>query len=156
MRVRFALGLFRIWVVLSVLWLAGVGTYTYLAYQGAPLPDLKRPVLFDDLIPAYEHCWDYRTSDGQKVDVSKFSNEALAQVAECEREADRWLILRSGVLFALGVPIIIFGFGWGFVWAFRGFLPATDKVSRACPQAVRLALGDHRAEHSDQQPHRLI
>ena len=46
------------------------------------------------------------------MDRSKFSNEALAQIAECEREEDRWLILRSGVLFALGVPIIVLGFGW--------------------------------------------
>jgi hypothetical protein len=35
---------------------------------------------FDDLVPEYEHCWDYRTSDGQKVDRSKFSKEALAQL----------------------------------------------------------------------------
>ena len=124
MRVRFASGLFRLWVVLSVLWLAGVGAYTFTAYRDAPLPHLKQPVMFDDLVPAYEPCWDYTTSDGQKADVTKFSDSALALVAECEREVDRSLILRSGVLFALGIPIIVLVFGWAFVWAFRGFLPA--------------------------------
>jgi hypothetical protein len=121
---RVAAGLFRLWVVFSVLWLAGVGAYTFVAYQDAAPPDLTKGHIFDDMLAAYEHCWDYRTNDGQKVDRSRFSNEALAQVAECEREADRWLILRSGALFALGIPIIILILGWGFVWAFRGFLPA--------------------------------
>jgi hypothetical protein len=94
------------------------------AYQNTPLPHLKQPVMFDDLIPAYEHCWDYRTNDGQRVSVDRFSDEALAQVAECERTTDRWEIFRNGVLIALGVPIIALGLGWAFVWAFRGFLPA--------------------------------
>jgi hypothetical protein len=94
------------------------------AYQNTPLPDLKKPVLFDDLIPIYEHCWDYRTSDGQKLDRSKFSDELLAQIAECERTADRWLIVRNGVLIVLAIPIIVLGGGWSFVRAFRGFVPA--------------------------------
>jgi hypothetical protein len=124
MRIRFAAGLLRLWVVFSILWLVGAGAYMTAAYQNTPLHDLKQPVLFDDLVPAYEHCWDYKTSDGQKVDVTKFSNEALAQVAECERTTDRWSIVRNGILIALGIPIIVLGFGWAFVWAFRGFLPA--------------------------------
>jgi len=126
MRVRFAAGLFRLWVVFSILWLLAVGAYTFVAYRDAVPPDLThKQVIFDDLIPAYEHCWDNRTSDGQKVDpTGKFSGAALAQIAECEREADRWLILKSGILFAVGIPIIVLAFGWAFVWAFRGFLPA--------------------------------
>jgi hypothetical protein len=72
MRVRFASGLFRLWVVFSVLWLAGPGAYIIAGYQNAALHDLKQPVQFDDLIPAYESCWDYRTSDGKQVDVTRF------------------------------------------------------------------------------------
>ena len=56
MRVRFAAGLLRLWVVFSILWLVGAGAYMIAAYQNTPLPNLKKPVLFDDLIPAYEHC----------------------------------------------------------------------------------------------------
>jgi hypothetical protein len=124
MSIRVAAGLFRLWVVFSILWLAGAGAYMIAAYKNTPLHDLKRPVMFDDLIPGYEYCWDYRTSDGQKADVTKFSNEALARVAECERRADRWMTLRNGIPIALAIPIIVLGFGWAFVWVFRGFLPA--------------------------------
>jgi hypothetical protein len=52
------------------------------------------------------------------------SIEDLPQVAECERSVDRWQILRNGLLIALGIPIAFLVIGWGFVWAFRGFLPA--------------------------------
>ena len=93
---RVTAGLFRLWVVLSVLWLAAAGAYTVVSYQNVSLPDLKNGLMFDDLIPAYEACWDYRTSDGKRVDRSRFSDEALAQVAECERGEDRWLIIKSG------------------------------------------------------------
>jgi len=120
---RVASGLFRLWVVFSVLWLAGVGAYTFVAYRDAAPPDLTKGHIFDDMLPAYEHCW--KTSDGStKVDRDGWiAVGALAQIAECEREVDRWLILRSGVLFAVGIPIILLAFGWAFIWAFRGFLP---------------------------------
>jgi hypothetical protein len=121
MRVRFAAGLLRLWVVLSVLWLAGVGAYTFIAYQDAPQHDLiPGRITFDDMI--YEQCW--RAGDGKQLEYDRIGNEDRTRIAECERTADRWLMLRSGVLFALGIPIIILVFGWGFVWAFRGFLPA--------------------------------
>jgi hypothetical protein len=124
MRFRIAAGLFRLWVVLSVLWLAGAGAYIIADYQDVALHDLKQPVQFDDLIPAYEDCWDYRTSDGKQVDVTRFSDQALAQVAECERTMDRWAILKTGTAIALGIPIAILIVGCALVWAFRGFLPA--------------------------------
>jgi hypothetical protein len=124
MSVRFAAGLLRLWVVISFLWFAVAGAYIFAAYRDASLPDLtNKGLTFDDLVPAYEHCW--KNSDGsKKVDRNDFiSDEALAQIAECERTADRWLILRNGVLIALAIPIIVLGLGWSFVWAFRGFLP---------------------------------
>jgi hypothetical protein len=123
MRVRFASGLFRLWVAFSVVWLAAAGAYPALAYQEVVPPDLKNGRMFDDLVPRYEYCWDYRTSDGTKVDRKDMGDSALMLIAECERAVDRWFILRNGTLIALCVPIIVFCLGWGFVWAFRGFLP---------------------------------
>jgi len=123
--VRVASGLFRLWVVLSVLWLAAAGAYTFVSYQNAPQHHLiNGRIAFDDLEPAYEHC--FRHSDGKTVDISNdfISDEEQAQIVECERVVDRWQIVRDGLLIALCIPIIVLGLGWAFVWAFRGFLPA--------------------------------
>jgi hypothetical protein len=40
MRVRFAVGLLRLWVVFGVLWLCGAGAYIFSAYQNTPQHDL--------------------------------------------------------------------------------------------------------------------
>jgi hypothetical protein len=124
MRVRFAAGLFRLWIVLTVLWLGAAGTYIAVSYQNTPQHHLiKGRVAFDDLIPVYEHCW--RSSDGKTVGIDDFiSDEDMTRILECERDVDRWLTVRNGVLIALCIPIIILVVGWGLVWAFRGFLPA--------------------------------
>jgi hypothetical protein len=121
---RVAAGLFRLWVVLSLLWLAAAGAYTIISYQDAPRHDLinGRPA-FADLIPAYEQCWSrWRTSESEGEDWVRV--EDLPQVAECERVVDRWQIVRDGLLIALSIPIVVLIVGWGFVWAARGFLPA--------------------------------
>jgi len=56
-------------------------------------------------------------------EFKKFSDEALAGVAECERSADRSDIIKQGVVIAFGIPIVIFVLGWTLLWAYRGFLP---------------------------------
>jgi len=120
MSVRVASGLFRLWVVFSVLWLAAVGAYTFVSYQDPPQHNLinGRPA-FDDLIPAYGHCWSrWSSNDEDWVRIEDLP------VAECERFVDRWRIIQGGLLIALCIPIAIFVVGWGLVWAFRDFLPA--------------------------------
>ncbi len=126
MKVRVAAGLFRLWAVFSILWIAAAGAYTVMSYQNAPQHNLinARPT-FDDLIPAYEYCWSsWRTSKWEGEDWVRV--EDLPQVAECERVVDRWEILRDGILIALGIPITVLIVGWGLVWAFRGFRPAQN------------------------------
>jgi hypothetical protein len=107
---RVARGLFRLWVVASVLWIVGTAAYVTNSYQTVSLRDLKKGLNFDDLVPAYAHCWDYRTTN-------------LAGVAECERSADRSDIIKQGVVIAFGIPVAIFVLGWAMLWAYRGLLP---------------------------------
>jgi hypothetical protein len=108
-----------------MLWLAAAGAYIAVSYQTVPQHDLiKGRMTFDDLIPAYEDCWPWETSDGKKVDRSSYSDAMLSEVAECERSVDRRQILETGIPVALGIPLIVLIIGWGLVWAFRGFLPA--------------------------------
>jgi len=87
MNVRFASGLFRLWVVLTMLWLAAAGVYIVVSYQTVPQHALiKGRIAFDDLIPAYEHCW--KSSDGKEVNIDDFiSDKDFAQIAECEGPA---------------------------------------------------------------------
>jgi hypothetical protein len=124
MSVRVASGLFRLWVVFSVLWLAAAGAFIVVSYQNAPQHNLIHgQMAFDDLIPAYEHCW--RSGDGKTLGPGEFiSDKDFAQIAECERGVDRWQIVRNDILIALCIPIIALVLGWAFVSAFRGFLPA--------------------------------
>jgi hypothetical protein len=66
--------------VVSVLWLAGAAAYLAISYQSVGLPDLKTGHrMFDDLIPAYEDCWDYRVGDTKRVDRSAYSDRVLGQ-----------------------------------------------------------------------------
>ena len=126
MKARFASGLFRLWVVLTMLWLAAAGVNIVVLYQTVPQHALiKGRIAFDDLIPAYEHCW--KSSDGKEVNIDDFiSDKDFAQIAECETAVDRWEIIRNDVLIALGIPFAILVVGWGLVWAFRGLLPANN------------------------------
>jgi hypothetical protein len=111
MRARVTSGLFRLWVVFSLLWFAAVGAYTVVSYQNVSQHDLVngRPA-FDDLIPAYAHCWSsWSSNDEDWVRI-----EDLPPVAECERLVDRWQIIRNDTLIALCIPIIVLGLGWAF------------------------------------------
>ncbi|MGB6287743.1 MAG: hypothetical protein WBG18_25555 [Xanthobacteraceae bacterium] len=128
MKVRFASGLFRLWVVFGVLWTAAVGAFTSASYQNAALPDLKgHQIIFDDLVPAYHGCWYHRTNNGEeRIMLDPVDDKLLAQLAECERTADRWSIVKNGILIAFSIPIIGLVLGSAFVWAFKGFLPAKN------------------------------
>jgi hypothetical protein len=126
MRVQVASGLFRLWVVISIMWLAVAGAYVVVSYQNVEQHDLTKRGMFDDLTPGYEHCW--RSSYGKKVEsTDSISIEDLTRIAECERTVDQGQILKTGIPVALGIPIIVLVLGWGLVWAFRGFLPRAAK-----------------------------
>lgn len=126
MDVRVARGLFRLWVVLSLLWIVGTAAYVTNSYQTVALRDLKKGLNFDEFVPAYIHCWDYRMPpSGIKLNSDQVikNDEALAVVEECERSADRSDIIKQGGVIALAVTIAFFVLGWALMWAYKGFLP---------------------------------
>jgi len=98
-------GLFRLWLILSVLWIGGVGVVTwyrlpvYEDWGGIPLEQKDEPGPGGTTAPTFN------------------PNEYLTfKVAE-ERRAAIWFA--SAV--ALVPPIFVLALGSALVWAFRGF-----------------------------------
>jgi hypothetical protein len=95
---RVARGLFRLWLVLSVLWIGGVGVVTWQTFPedwGANDPIVERPSapstgMFDDLIPKH----------GDK---------------------ERWEAIRLASVIALLPPAFVLALGSALVWALKGF-----------------------------------
>jgi hypothetical protein len=92
MTLRIARGLFRLWLILSVLWIGGVGIVTWWTFpvddwvypSGAPAPSAG---MFDDLI-----------RDKERRDAVQFAS-----------------------ILAFAPPAFVLALGSAFVWAFRGF-----------------------------------
>ena len=99
MAFRIARGLFRLWLVLSVLWIGGVGVVTW--YR----------------LPAYD--WPGKGLPFERSTTAPDFNpdEYLAfKVAEERREA-----IRFGSVSAFAPPAFVLVLGSALVWAFRGF-----------------------------------
>lgn len=76
---------------------------------------------FDDLIPKYKPCWDYRTDDGKNIDIKRLSDEALVRIYECQLETDRTALLTAAAATTIGVPLLALILGWLLLWIARGF-----------------------------------
>src|SRR5215510_14410551 len=101
MALRVARGLFRLWLVLSVLWIGGVGVVTWQTFPKEYVPPSGSREL----------------SDAPKSADEFDPDEYLAfKVAENRRSA----IWFGGVL-ALVPPAFVLALGSALVWAFRGF-----------------------------------
>ena len=124
--IRVATGFFRLWIVLSVLWIIGTVVVTYQIADNVPTRDLTAaPSDFDDLLPAYSHCWDYRTKDGRRIDRKDISKELLLLVARCQQESDKKDAYLIGASTAVGVPIGFLLIGLVIAWIIRGLVPRT-------------------------------
>jgi hypothetical protein len=119
MALRIARGLSRLWLVLSVLWIGGVGVVTWLNWpedqyivppsvSSVPSESLERrgSGLFDDLIPK-------RGEILPALDPSKPYTVV--------REKERWEAVRYASIVALVPPLFVLALGSALIWAFRGF-----------------------------------
>ncbi|BBO06584.1 hypothetical protein SG09_59340 [Bradyrhizobium ottawaense] len=84
--------------------------------------DVRPPIgTFDDLIPQYKPCWDYRTADGKNIDITKLSDDALIRVYECQLEVERSTLLRTAAATIVAGPVLTLVLGWSLLWIGRGF-----------------------------------
>jgi hypothetical protein len=121
MQIRWAHGLWRLWLVASLIWVTCFAVIYGSAYT-ALAPKVKPSVgWFDDLIPKYKPCWDYRTDDGKNIDITKLSDEALVRVYECQLNADKSSLLMSAAATVIGGPLLSLLLGWSLLWIARGF-----------------------------------
>ena len=121
MALRFARGLFRLWLILSVLWIGGVGVVTWLSLPSAPFR-LQRS----------------EARPSQCEGVNNFECAAiLKQLGRCTGPSQsEWCRLddedvglvdhpkrawRTVAAIALLPPALVLVIGSALVWAFRGF-----------------------------------
>jgi hypothetical protein len=103
MAVRVARGLFRLWLVLSALWIGGVGVETWQTFP-----------VYEFILPS--EAPDYRPPKPDEFDVNDFDKWVQARAATQRREA-----LWMAALKSLAPPVLILALGSALIWAFRGF-----------------------------------
>jgi hypothetical protein len=94
MALRVARGLFRLWLVLSVLWIGGVGVVTWPAFDPAKLAATKDSPYTGDFDP-----------------------DAFLQGRP---QPIRWSAGEAALL-SFAPPVLILTFGSALIWAIRGF-----------------------------------
>jgi hypothetical protein len=133
MALRIARGLFRLWLILSVLWIGGVGVVTWWTWTLPAVPFVNGQI--------------ETGSDGKQYRYDATANEWLPVEPPADREvaprdkpppsadevldADKhWArelaeARRSEILYASAValvpPAVVLALGSALVWAFRGF-----------------------------------
>jgi hypothetical protein len=98
MALRLARGLFRLWLVLTVLWIGGVGVATWRTF---PIP-IECPFDPDAFL----------ADKPQKKDCTWLDRVKAPFVIE---------IVQDNIPLALLPPIFVLALGWALVWAFMGF-----------------------------------
>jgi hypothetical protein len=111
MALRVARGLFRLWLVLSVLWISGVGVVTWRTFPWIPewaIEKCERP--FDPDA--------YLAGKPQKEGCSWLEWVKAQPVME---DKDQRAALQLAILLALVPPAFVLALGSASIWAFRGF-----------------------------------
>jgi hypothetical protein len=126
MGIRWSRGLWRLWIVASSIWVICFAVTYGSAYAAlrskVTAADVRPPIgTFDDLIPQYKPCWDYRTADGKNIDITKLSDDALISIYECQLGVERSTLLRTAAVTIAAGPMLTLVLGWSLLWIGRGF-----------------------------------
>jgi hypothetical protein len=103
MALRVARGLLRLWLVLSVLWIGGVGVVTWRTF-----PENELPSICD--LPANER------SEALDCSWLRRVKDELVFMDKKQRAA-----IQNGILLALVAPAFALALGSALIWAIRGF-----------------------------------
>jgi hypothetical protein len=111
MALRVARGLFRLWLVLSVLWITGVGVATWWTFPltlklPTPVPTEKCP--FDP---------DAFLANRPQPQPPCWPEPIKSELVHKEQHA----AIRDGIFLALAPPLFVLALGSALGWAFRGF-----------------------------------
>ena len=121
------------WIVFSVLWIAGVVAMTWRSFP----PDDWVPVGALDSNAKYrpsecagksaDECYEKLKRPGTEFDPDAFiasrNPPPPGFVVDKLRDKERRTALEFASLFALAPPILLLAFGSAFGWAFKGFHP---------------------------------
>jgi hypothetical protein len=119
MAFRIARGLFRLWLVLSVLWIGAVGTVTWWTVPSVLDPDAYlRPA-----DPPFDPDAYLRGLRGDPQ--PPVTDPDLLRRLESGKD-DLWVAkaraaIRFAAVLALAPPAVVLAFGSALIWAFRGF-----------------------------------
>ena len=104
MALRIARGLFRIWLALSVIWLAGVGFVTWVELPSADSWAVQKEVERLDM-----------EMERQNIEIPRWGNHERAHKAVLYEH------LWDAPVFAIAPPAFLLALGSALIWAFRGF-----------------------------------
>lgn len=142
-------GMFRLWLVFSVLFVIGVGAASYIRirnefriadtdldalakkYGGTNLLPVNcaeaRGTMDRDYSSSEGLCWytmeNFRRFYPEYRDLSDrvISDRVYAKAGIPLRKAHPWEALLDAALLAVGIPLIILALGFGFAWVISGF-----------------------------------
>jgi hypothetical protein len=115
MALRVARGLFRLWLVVSVLWIGGVAVETWWTF---PVNDWVPAPSVGGNDPKSWGAIPLEEKDGRGIAKPVFDPD---QWLRDETDKERRAAIRFAGLLALTPPLLLLALGSALVWAFRGF-----------------------------------
>jgi hypothetical protein len=112
MRLHVSRGLWRLWLVCSILWAAGWSVVFYSKYEAVPQHVGQAAVPN----PKHEPC-----SDSIRGKASITFDEAH-KANKCVIDIDQKEVLQTASIVILGVPVFVLVLGFATIWIGRGFV----------------------------------
>jgi hypothetical protein len=114
MALRVARGLFRLWLVLSVLWIGGVDVVTWWTF---PVDDWV--VVSEKNPPPPGSVIDPKPDPKELPSIADLNAELMRRQVDLDKE--RRAAIQFAVVLALVPPAFALAFGSALIWAIRGF-----------------------------------